>query len=178
MIHPIFVKGDATDPQYQDNLPRIIAHIVNDEGKWGAGFVTALTKRWPKSRYFYYNWKEQPNFILGAVEFFQAQQSPVPIWIANMLAQQGTKPVFNAAESRWVPPIRLSALELALQQVAERAQELEASVHMPRIGCGLAGGTWSQVEPIILRTLSQKDVSVVVYDFERSPAPSITLGRA
>jgi hypothetical protein len=33
---------------------------------------------------------------------------------------------------------------------------------MPRIGCGLAGGTWDKVEPIVLKELAGLDV--FVYD--------------
>jgi hypothetical protein len=36
---------------------------------------------------------------------------------------------------------------------------------MPRIGCGLAGGKWERIEPLILQELSQHDVAVYVYDF-------------
>jgi hypothetical protein len=41
-----------------------------------------------------------------------------------------------------------------------------ASVHMPRIGCNLAGGSWGMVEPIIERTLGH--AKVFVYDFPGS----------
>jgi hypothetical protein len=37
---------------------------------------------------------------------------------------------------------------------------------MPRIGCGLAGGTWDKIEPIIERTLLAKGIEVVVYDLK------------
>ena len=43
--------------------------------------------------------------------------------------------------------------------------DLGASVHMPGIGCGVAGGTWDRIEPIIFRTLRERDVAVNVYDF-------------
>ena len=36
---------------------------------------------------------------------------------------------------------------------------------MPRIGCGLAGGRWGQVEPIILDELVSLGIEVTVYDF-------------
>jgi O-acetyl-ADP-ribose deacetylase (regulator of RNase III) len=38
---------------------------------------------------------------------------------------------------------------------------------MPRIGCGLAGGSWEEIEPIIKRTLTDQGVEVVVYDFAK-----------
>ncbi len=37
---------------------------------------------------------------------------------------------------------------------------------MPRIGCGLAGGKWEEIEKIIIRTLIHRQVDVYVYDFE------------
>ena len=52
------------------------------------------------------------------------------------------------------PPIRYEAVEKCLEKVSQKALEIEATVHMPRIGCGLAGGKWEHIEPIIFRTLS------------------------
>ena len=39
-----YVIGDATAPQGEGN--KIICHICNDVGGWGAGFVMALSKKW------------------------------------------------------------------------------------------------------------------------------------
>ncbi len=77
-----------------------------------------------------------------------------------MIAQHGIK-----AGSQ-EPPIRYLALEHCLIQVADRAKALQASVHMPRIGCGLAGGRWELVEPIIIKTLDARGIAVSVYDFD------------
>jgi hypothetical protein len=35
---------------------------------------------------------------------------------------------------------------------------------MPRIGCGLAGGQWGTIEPIIAKMLEEKDV--FIYDYK------------
>jgi hypothetical protein len=35
---------------------------------------------------------------------------------------------------------------------------------MPRIGCGLAGGTWDQIEMIIREELIARNIAVYVYD--------------
>jgi O-acetyl-ADP-ribose deacetylase (regulator of RNase III) len=64
------------------------------------------------------------------------------------------------------PPIRHNAVEKCLGRVAQKAVELDASVHMPRIGCGLAGGNWEEIEPIITRQLCKKSIAVYVYDRE------------
>ena len=44
---------------------------------------------------------------------------------------------------------------------------MRASIHMPRIGTGLAQGDWSLIEPIIQDTL--EGLNVFVYDFPGNP---------
>ncbi|KYF63070.1 hypothetical protein BE11_32400 [Sorangium cellulosum] len=78
--------------------------------------------------------------------------------VANMIAQHGVRPQGD------VPPIRVDALAQCLGSLAEHAQGVSASIHMPRIGCGLAGGKWPEVEAIIQRTLCAAGLSVHVYD--------------
>lgn len=68
--------------------------------------------------------------------------------------------------SKGIPPIRYDAVEKCLEKLADEALKLKASIHMPRIGCGLAGGKWEEIKPIIERTLLKNNVEVYVYDFE------------
>jgi O-acetyl-ADP-ribose deacetylase (regulator of RNase III) len=84
----------------------------------------------------------------------------VRIWVANMVAQHGMRTGSKG------PPIRYDAVARCLSTVADHALRLNASVHMPRIGCGLAGGRWERIEPIITETLLARDVSTTVYDFD------------
>ncbi|MCL2015448.1 MAG: macro domain-containing protein [Defluviitaleaceae bacterium] len=150
-----YTKGDATAPI--GNGTKIIAHICNDIGGWGKGFVLAVSKRWKEPEKQYRTWyKSKENFGLGEVQFVQVEQE---IYVANMIGQRGVKMPFKA------PPIRYDAVENALVKLSEKAAELNATVHMPRIGCGLAGGKWEQIEPLIIRHLIEKNVEVFVYDF-------------
>jgi O-acetyl-ADP-ribose deacetylase (regulator of RNase III) len=64
-----------------------------------------------------------------------------------------------------IPPIRYSAVRRGLQQVADFAREHGAAVQMPRIGCGLAGGQWEEIEPIIQDTLGKGGIEVIVCDW-------------
>lgn len=41
---------------------------------------------------------------------------------------------------------------------------LRAPVHMPRIGCGLSGGKWGRIEPMVKARLGERGVAVTVYD--------------
>jgi O-acetyl-ADP-ribose deacetylase (regulator of RNase III) len=152
-----YIKGDATQPQAKGN--RIIAHVCNDLGGWGKGFVLAISKRWPGPEAAYRAWhkdRSKNDFGLGAIQLVQVEPY---IWVANMIAQRGMKTGSNG------PPIHYEAVRACLKELALEAEGLEASVHMPRIGCGLAGGRWEKIEPIVLDELVSQGFEVTVYDF-------------
>ncbi|KAF5993240.1 macro domain-containing protein [Streptomyces sp. WAC00263] len=151
-----YVRGDATAPSV--NGVKLIAHVCNDIGGWGKGFVLALSRRWPEPEAAYRAWhrdRAHNDFGLGATQFVQVEKY---VWVANLIGQRGIR-----TGSKGVP-VRYEAIGTGLAQVAIKAAELDASVHMPRIGCGLAGGDWSRVEPLILRRLVERGVAVTVYD--------------
>jgi O-acetyl-ADP-ribose deacetylase (regulator of RNase III) len=76
--------------------------------------------------------------------------------VLNMVAQHGL------AFSRGLPPIRYDALALCLRHADSFAKRAGASLHMPRIGCGLGGGSWKIVGGLVERLTT---VDVVVYDW-------------
>jgi O-acetyl-ADP-ribose deacetylase (regulator of RNase III) len=61
---------------------------------------------------------------------------------------------------------RYEAVDECLKKLGLKALEINASVHMPRIGCGLAGGKWENIEPLIISNLTERGIPVYVYDFE------------
>lgn len=67
-------------------------------------------------------------------------------------------------DSKGLPPIRYDAVRQCLKEVALFTIAHKASVHMPRIGCGLAGGKWELMEQIIKEELITKEIAVTVYD--------------
>lgn len=146
-----YVTGDATRPIGGGN--KIIVHICNDIGGWGAGFVLALSLRWKEPEDRYRARGRLHGYKLGTIDLVQVESD---IWVANMVAQH------DVGYRGDVPPIRYSALKKCLSRVAVEAKKLNATVHMPRIGCGLAGGLWDKVEKIVSNTLSE--ITVTVYD--------------
>src|SRR5262249_49452847 len=131
-------------------------------------FVLALSERWPETKRQFKAWhagKGSSPFELGQVQFVSAEPT---LWVANMIAQHGVAQQ-GIGSSDDLPPIRYDALEIALSRVADFAAEQGASVHLPRIGCGLAGGTWNKVEPIIHNALTNHGVAVTVYDLPPKP---------
>jgi len=153
-----YIKGDATAPQAKGI--KIIAHICNNLGGWGKGFVLAISKRWQEPEEAYRKWHRERadnDFKLGNIQIVQVEKY---VYVANMIGQQGMKTGSNGV------PIRYEAVEQCLEKLVEKALELGASVHMPRIGCGLAGGKWEKIEPLIEKTLLENNISNTVYDFE------------
>jgi O-acetyl-ADP-ribose deacetylase (regulator of RNase III) len=156
-----YLKGDATVPQTKG--PKLIVHISNSAGGWGAGFVLAISKRWGEPEAAYRAWHharthkdvygDEKGFSLGRIQVVQVKSDT---WVVNMIAQEGMRTGSKG------PPIRYEALEACLKAVAAIAEEKGASIHAPRIGCGLAGGKWEMVEPIISRTITRP---VYIYDW-------------
>ncbi|MGW1895372.1 macro domain-containing protein [Streptomyces sp. NPDC002004] len=154
-----YVRGDATVPFAPG--PKVIAHVCNDIGGWGKGFVRAVSRRWPEPERAYRAWhrdRARNDFGLGAVQLVEVGRS---LWVANMIGQRGIRTSRSAG-----PPVRYDAIGTALDALAGRAAALGASVHMPRIGCGLAGGSWQRVEPLVAERLARRGVAVTVYDHE------------
>lgn len=148
-----YLKGDATAP-IGDGV-KFLVHICNDVGKWGKGFVLAVSHRWPSPEKEYRAaFTRSPQPVLGDVQCIAVGGS---VYVANLIGQHGI-----AKGIKGEPPIRYDAVRQGLEKVAVFAKQHHATVHMPRIGCGLAGGSWDKIEPIIIQTL--KDISVIVYD--------------
>jgi O-acetyl-ADP-ribose deacetylase (regulator of RNase III) len=151
-----YVIGDATSPVGEG--PRIIVHVCNDVGGWGAGFVLAISRRWPEPESAYRGWHrdgEPLAFELGQVQFVEVEQD---LWVANLIGQRGLR------REGGKPPVRYEAIRAGLAAVREFARQHGASVHMPRIGCGLAGGSWDEVTRIVEDELTTHAIQVAVYD--------------
>lgn len=164
-----YVVGDATKPQGPGL--KVICHCVNDVGNWGAGFSGAL-RCWPHVEKSYHAWYQakrsspvvalnpEPSevitgFCLGNVQFVEVARD---LWVANLIGQHRT-----TSHGERVP-IRYDALDLGFKAVAIFCKNRRASVHMPRLGAGLARGRWEEIAPIIETTLVFQGVSVTVYD--------------
>lgn len=161
-IRPRIVRGDATRPR--GNGPKIIAFVVNDATpRWGAGFALALKRRYPALQTAFVRWTEthRAEFRLGNTVFLHLDDD---IETAEMICQRGYGPSPR-------PRLRYAALESCLQKLARRAIETGASVHMPLIGSGQAGGNWSIIVEMIERILSRSQIEVMVYELP-NPKPT------
>ena len=95
------------------------------------------------------------DFRLGAIQLIQVEAD---IWVANIIGQRDVRRGPDG------PPVRYEAIEEGLSTLADEAYAMGASIHMPRIGSGLAGGSWHVIKSIVQRNLGDAGIPVVVYD--------------
>jgi hypothetical protein len=148
--------GDATEPSTKGNF--IIAHVVNDRAqRWGGrGFAKYLKSKWPATEKAFLKWRQQNpgEFKLGCIHKFNLDDRAQVI---SMIAQKG----YGPSDS---PRIRYNALKACLKEVGREALSNSASVHMPRIGSGQAGGSWNIISELIEDELCSQGIQVSVYD--------------
>ncbi len=166
-----YLHGDITTSPSQCTGNIVIAHCCNDIGAFGAGVSGALARKWAEVEHQYRLWHRlsEPLFALGEVQFvlveagtsdeiggfFDPKERHNSIWVANLIGQHG----IGRAKDGSIP-LCYDALEAGLVKVAAWAKEHKATIVLPRIGCGLALGSWDKVEPIIERACDGLTVEV------------------
>lgn len=149
-----FRFGDAREPRGAGK--RIVAHIVNDQTpNWGGGFAREVRRLWPRVQDDFREWAgpRNQNLVLGNVHVSQVNEE---LSLVQMVAQHGFGPSRR-------PRLRYAALRDALDLLERIASEQGASVHMPRIGSGHAGGNWELIRELIDERLVRREVPVYVY---------------
>lgn len=162
-----FVQGDATRPVGEGQ--KVLVHCVNNVGKWGKGFVLAVSKRWLRPQIAYRAWFEKPAdwrnhpegvecsgpLGLGQVQLVRVHPE---ITVANLVGQDGIRYPGSSAPS----PIRYEAIARGFRLIRMMKGSEDFSLHMPRLGTGLAGGDWNRIEAIVRMVFP--DTNITVYD--------------
>lgn len=128
----------------------------------------AIRRKWPVAQQAYRQWasEDRRNLALGNVHLAETNDK---LSIVSMIAQRG----YGASDK---PRIRYSALRTCLQHLSVLATKQKATVHMPRIGTGLAGGSWNIISELIDDVLCRAGINVFVYDLPGSaPKPDTQL---
>lgn len=155
-----YIIGDATKPSIKENEYSVICHCCNTLGAWGAGFVIPLGRQYPQAKEKYQIFIEttKPDERLGKVNCVKVNSN---IIVANIMGQDKI-----GKQKDGSIPLSYHALEEGFNYIYDSFTNynIPFSIHMPRIGCGLAGGDWNTVEKIIKKCFSEKNISVTVYD--------------
>lgn len=147
------LRGNALEPFGAE--PKLLLQVVNDKASvWGGGFAKQAGRKWPQAHRRFREWVlEARQLRLGNIHPVSVRDD---LTLVSLVAQHGFKPSAG-------PRLRYGALLSALEKVASLAVERGATVHMPRIGAGEAGGNWKIIEGIVQETLTARGISVTVY---------------
>ena len=163
MVKIHYIIGDATLPIETEAENRLIVHCCNTLGAWGAGFVVPLGRRYPKAKDGYKKFIVENKGIsmLGEVNEVKVADN---IYVENLMGQS-----FLYKKANGEIPCNYIAIETGFLKIMENwSNKGNFSIHMPRIGCGLAGGDWKTIENIIQRTFVDiANVDVYVYDLKK-----------
>jgi O-acetyl-ADP-ribose deacetylase (regulator of RNase III) len=159
------VQSDLLDFD-EDDGPVIVAHVVNDSAHaWSRrGVAATLAARWPQAARAFRAWTiaSPENLRLGRTHACEQRDGDRVVTIVSMVAQQG----FGPGEAT---RLRYDALHEALAVVAGLAERTGATVHVPRIGAGQAGGRWDLIESDLVAVIADKDIGLVVHTL---PSPA------
>jgi len=152
-----FTTGEAAKAS-QSSGRKVIAHLCNDQGNGGRGYFQAIKKTWgsaPSRQYFEWHRDRklesvENRFRLGAAQFVQV--SPL-VEVANLIVLQGSKSGSKGG------PLRLEALEEALEALANHAAMQGASVHMQASG----GGAMDKLVKLLREAAQKHHIDIFVY---------------
>jgi len=136
------IKGNLLDATED-----LIIHGCNCFCNMNAGVAKALKEMWPDVYQADLNTKKGATNKLGSYSF-----SPVSL----------NQAVINAYTQyrygRGKVHLDYSALKKVLDTINKEWPT--SSIALPKIGCGLAGGDWKKVQPIIEKSLHSNEVTV------------------
>ena len=144
-----YVSGAATDVcSGRSKMVLLPCDNPDDIGAAAAG-------KWPEAAREYRRWAKD-GVTIGDVMF-------MPVSYGAPIVRKGgsgrvTLAAIAAMQRSTPHAFSYRALARGLATAAERAEDADAGVHMPRVG------EWERVEPLILAMLAEYDIDVYVYD--------------
>jgi O-acetyl-ADP-ribose deacetylase (regulator of RNase III) len=147
-----YITGDLFD-FIDGNTPVVIAHVCNNKGGWGAGFVIPLGEYYPIAKSCYVATAEANNLKLGTIQIGPVSEN---VYVSNMVAQTlgGLRPLYYNALCQ--------CMDSTVLWMKDR--ELD-SIICPKFGSGLAGGSWTLIEQLIIDCWIRAGINVTVVKF-------------
>lgn len=145
-------KGDVIQAFLDDEF-QAFAHGCNCFKVMGAGVAAQVRARLPTLYQADRNFDSTPQYRLGRISTYLWSESKVGFNLYTQFRYGGNKEVDYQAIEKSLTRVRDSMIYLGLNTLG-----------IPRIGCGLGGGEWSQVEFIIDQVFRNTDFTITVYD--------------
>lgn len=140
-----YVEGDLFQAIDKVDRATVIAHVCNNKGRWGAGFVVSLGKKYPHAREAYI------GSNLGDIQMVLVNTNP-NIYVCNMIAQTlgGKRPLYY------------NHLSTCMDSLVTKMNRKE-QIYAPRFGAGLAGGDWRVIEALIYDCWIRAGIDVTIF---------------
>jgi len=152
-----YVEGDLFKSDLSNKL---ICHVCNDQGAFGAGFVVPLAKAFPKAKKDYLRFYRSKldgssdwyvkRFGMGETQFSTQGFDTV---VANMIAQD-----FRNGRS-----LRYDKLVKCMNQCMYYAKFHKLDIVSPKFGSDLAGGNWEFIEELIKDIWTDNGLYVTIH---------------
>lgn len=151
------VHGDILSRNTDETKSIVVCHQVNCMGVMGAGLAKQVRNKFPEAYAAYLitcsQIKRGMISGLGKVQFYDALSDAGYI-LANIFGQYG-----YGRNKRYTD---YDAVRKALQTIARAYQD--ATIRIPyKMGCGLGGGDWGMVLPIIQEELVDNRITVELW---------------
>ena len=149
-----YVHGNVLEPR--GTGLKVVCQLVNDVARrWGGGIARQAAKRHPAAQEEFTKWimALEHSERLGKVHFSTRRRNTV---IASIVGQSGVG-------KSSVPRVQYRAIQAGLAEIASFASANAASVHLPRIGTGSAGGNWQTIQGMIEEQFIESGLPVSIY---------------
>lgn len=154
-----FVRGDVTKPQGPNGKVKIIAHCLDNSGRWGKGGLFNSIKVLPGGDDVVHTYENSTGKItLGSLQLIKTKIGTGKndsVYICNLICQSIAKGKGSA--------INMKYLKMSLKRLCQVAIEYDATIHLPRIGERLPSTNYYSVERLIRSCLASKGIETYIY---------------
>lgn len=145
------VEGDLLE-MFEKGEFDIIAHGCNCFKTMGAGIARQIAEQFPAAALVDRADSRDKISRLGDFTYSFLQKEEKTYVIFNLYTQ------FYMGKN-----LDMEALKLCLRKLAHLLDYRPYRIGLPQIGCGIAGGDWTEVKEVIKKELKDSDVTVVIY---------------
>jgi O-acetyl-ADP-ribose deacetylase (regulator of RNase III) len=145
----------------------VIAHGCNVCGAFGAGVAGQIARLFPEARSAYFLAYNNKTINLGNAQIVKVKNPKTnTLYIANLF----TQPSYGKVGQH----VSYEACYSAFNQLFDFCEDNELSVAMPKIGVGLGGGLWNEIEKQLVKSLNSRTILVKVYTYVKDQTFSST----
>lgn len=133
------------------NIPRVVPHGCNAQGKMASGFARVVRNKFPAAYDAYMREYTLHGLTPGKVIF-------VPVSPTLVIADAITQKFYGYDGAKYVSPEAVGQCFKKISDFVlehERQTGVKLEIHFPKIGCMLGGGSWEEIEPQILNNVDE-----------------------